>query len=82
MTSKESIQAQIKGMLKQKADREEDLKRHQEGRCRCAVKFPMRCAYMQKAAKGIVDNLRGQIYQLRQLELQAITKEKHKTGEI
>jgi len=76
MLSRESIQAQIKAMLKQKSDREADLKRHQEGRCRCAVKFPLRCSGMQKAAKSIIADLRGQIYQLRQLELQAITKEK------
>lgn len=81
MRSSKSIQSEIKALLKQKADREADLKKHQLKKCSCVGKSPLRCQGMQDAAKSIVSNLRAKIYHLRQLELKAITQEKaHETA--
>jgi len=76
MRSLVSIQSEIKALIRQKQDREEDLRKHQMRQCSCVGKSKLRCEGMQSAVLSIISRLRAEIYQLRQQELRAITWEK------
>lgn len=70
----ESIQQEIKALIKQREDREADLDMHVYKKCRCPKDSNYRCQGHQRAAKGVIASLRKQIFNLRQLETKAITK--------
>lgn len=76
MKSSKAIKNEIDSLIKQRQDREADLKKHQLRQCSCVGKSPLRCEGMQKAVLSIISTLRGQIFHLRQQEIKAIAKEK------
>lgn len=76
--SVETIQNDIKAMIKQREDREADLRRHVTRQCRCVKYSKHRCKGHQAAIVSVINEIRGQICELRREEIKAITREKAK----